>query len=164
MENWKPITEAPGYEISDKGRIRSTLQIKSRIMRPKTKNNGYLEITLRIAGKPVSRLVHRLVAIAFLAPDLSRPTVNHINGKKTDNKNTNLAWSTLVENNAHSAHKRVAISNPKRAMKLTYVKVQKIRNMHATGTLSWIIAERFDVSPATVRNIVYGRSWKPLMT
>ncbi len=160
MENWKQIIEAPGYEVSNEGRIRSTKQLQPRIMRPKTKSNGYLEITLRINDKPVSRLVHRLVAIAFLIPDPARPTVNHLDGNKKNNFDVNLAWSTLRENNAHSAHKRFAVNNKKRAQKLTLAKVHKIRELHAKGIKSFLIGERFNISPAMVRNIVYGRSWR----
>jgi hypothetical protein len=121
-------------------------------MRFKVCTNGYLATS--------DRLVHRLVALAFFAPDPARPTVNHLDGDKTNNKVENLAWATLRENNAHSAHKRFATTNPRRAMKLTIENVREIRTAHAAGEISSAIGKRFNVSPATVRGIVYGRSWQ----
>ena len=162
MEIWKDISGFPQYEVSNLGRIRSLKFGALRIMHPKTKLNGYLEITMSIGNKQTTKLVHRLVAVAFLVPDPSRSTVNHLDGNKTNNKDSNLCWSTLVENNAHSAHKRIAANNPRRAMKLTAEKVREIRKAHATGEISSVIAKRFGISPCTVRNLAFGRSWKAL--
>ena len=157
MEIWKVIDRQPNYEVSNKGRIRRIST--GRVLNPRFQVNGYLRVNF---GKD-TQLVHRLVATAFLAPDLSRPTVNHLDGIKTNNCDTNLAWATLRENNAHSAHKRVAANNPRRAMKLTAENVREIRAAHAAGDISSAIGERFDVTAATVRNIVFGRSWKELI-
>lgn len=154
MEIWKIIDRQPNYEVSNKGRIRRASS--KRVLKPRFQANGYLRVNF---GKD-TQLVHRLVAQAFLKPDPTRPTVNHLNGKKTNNKPGNLAWSTLAENNAHSAHKRFAATNPKRAMKLTIIEVRQIRKAHTSGELTSVIAKRFDVSPATVRNIAYGRAWR----
>lgn len=158
MEVWKIIDRQPNYEVSNEGRIRRIST--GRVLNPRFQVNGYLRVNF---GKD-TQLIHRLVAHAFLKPDPSRPTVNHLNGIKTDNCDTNLVWSTLRENNAHSAHKRVAATNPKRAMKLTAENVREIREAHASGEISSAIGKRFDISPATVRNIVFGRSWKELMS
>ena len=46
--------------------------------------------------------VHRLVAAAFLKPDEGRPWVNHINGRKSDNRLVNLEWTTARENALHA--------------------------------------------------------------
>lgn len=154
MEVWRAVAAQPKYEVSNKGRVRRITT--GRILKQRLQSNGYPRVNLN--GKD-TYLVHRLVAVAFLKPDPARPTVNHLNGKKLDNCDTNLVWSTLIENNAHSAHKRHAATNPKRAMKLTIAKVRQIRKAHARGELSSAIAKQQDISPAMVRNIVYKRSW-----
>lgn len=45
--------------------------------------------------------VHRLVAEAFLAPDLERTHVNHKDYDTSNNGVDNLEWVTQQENNAH---------------------------------------------------------------
>lgn len=114
-EIWKAV---PGfedlYEVSDHGRVRSLdrevvsrsrwggtviKQLRGRILRPGKNPNGYLFVFL---GAGNIRLVHRLVAQAFLPNPEQRPTVNHINGKRDDARLANLEWATVSENNAHA--------------------------------------------------------------
>jgi len=45
--------------------------------------------------------IHRLVAIAFLYPEIiSKRFINHINGKTVDYRVCNLEWVTISENNS----------------------------------------------------------------
>lgn len=121
MEIWKQLKNYEDlYEISNLGRIRSldhyinyydinTKQIKQRLkkgvyIKPKRKNNGYLEYTLygKEKGKKIYCLAHRLVAETFISNPNNLPQVNHKNGRKADNRVNNLEWVTSKENQQHA--------------------------------------------------------------
>lgn len=64
------------------------------------RKSGYRSI--QVLGK--NYLVHRLVAETFITNPYNKPTVDHINGKRSDNRVENLEWCTLAEQaqNKHS--------------------------------------------------------------
>ena len=95
-EIWKEIEESNGvYEISSKGRVRNKLT--QLILTPSTKNNGYKEVGLKY-GLNKYRLVHRLVAIAFIPNPENLKYVNHIDENKCNNSVENLEWCTCKYN------------------------------------------------------------------
>jgi hypothetical protein len=59
---------------------------------------GYLFI--RLLGR-LTYMVHRLVALAFVANVDDKPTVNHLDRDKTNNKTSNLCWATDQEQAEH---------------------------------------------------------------
>lgn len=117
-EVWKDIVGYEGlYQVSNLGRIKSLEryvqnhdavqfheeQIKCACERKrKDGNQGYLVLQLYKNNKPKNCYVHRLVAEAFIPNPKNKPTVNHINGNKHDNRAENLEWSTYKENNEHA--------------------------------------------------------------
>ena len=68
----------------------------------KPSDNSYIQISLKKEGKAYWVRVHRLVASAFIPNPFGKPTVNHKNGIKYDNRVENLEWATYLENNLHS--------------------------------------------------------------
>ena len=109
IEVWKPIPEWLGYyEASDRGNIRAVrydnhgVLIWSRLCNPSIRRNGYLGVGLSKECKVKSRLVHRLVASAFLPNPDNIPEVNHIDGNKQNNSVENLVWCTTSENLFHA--------------------------------------------------------------
>ena len=97
-EIWKIITynNLNNYEISVFGNIRN--KNTKRILKKQSINDGYLHI--RLNKKSYS--VHRLVAITFLNNLNNKPTVNHIDKNKQNNKLENLEWATYTEQKNHS--------------------------------------------------------------
>lgn len=61
--------------------------------------NGYLKVGVH--GKTYS--VHRLIAETFIANNDNKPTVDHINRDKTDNRVCNLRWATHREQRDNSS-------------------------------------------------------------
>ena len=99
IEKWKDVVGYEGlYKISNFGRVKGKHRIKSQLDNGK----GYLIVHLYKNGKPRWHLVHRLVAKAFIENTENKPTVNHIDGNRKNNKSTNLEWATYSENNLHS--------------------------------------------------------------
>jgi NUMOD4 motif/HNH endonuclease len=101
MEIWEQIKfenliYSNNYEISSFGNIRN-LKTK-RILKINNKINGYSDITLN--GKTFK--VHRLVALAFIDNPNNKPTVNHIDRNKHNNRVNNLEWATYSEQSLHS--------------------------------------------------------------
>lgn len=70
-------------------------------LKPEKDHCGYLRVTLYKKDKPYHKLIHRLVAEAFIPNPENKPQVNHKNGTKTDNRVVNLEFVTASENSKH---------------------------------------------------------------
>lgn len=92
-EIWKDIIGFEGvYEISSYGRVRS---VKSGRILSTSKCGGcrgYAGVCLSKDGKSYGRLVHRLVAEAFIQRPDGLYEVNHKDENKTNNRVENLEW------------------------------------------------------------------------
>jgi hypothetical protein len=90
-EAWKPIPGYAGYEVSDRGNLRSIKTGSPRLMLQASKE-GRSCVSVRRNGAYQRVYTHVAVLEAFVSP---RP-VNHWpewkNGKQTDNRLANLAW------------------------------------------------------------------------
>ena len=104
-ETWKPITctDNVKYEVSSEGKVRSLKT--GRILKPCYNTKGYARVDLTSANidktKKTRKLVHRLVAQAFIPNPNNLPEVNHINEDKLDNEVENLEWLSRIDNMRH---------------------------------------------------------------
>lgn len=96
------------YQVSDQGHVKSLERadswgrtVKERFLKPRIDRDGYLRLNLCAGGKRKMFSVHRLVCEAFHENPDNKPQVNHINEIKTDNRASNLEWSTRKENCNH---------------------------------------------------------------
>lgn len=100
-ETWEVIEGYEGqYYVSDFGRIKSLIQKN----RPKILKQGvccgYLRVDL--IKKTNHKLVHILVAKAFVTNPGNKPQVNHKFGETKDNRATQLEWMTYSEQQIHA--------------------------------------------------------------
>lgn len=97
---WRDVVGFEGrYEVSDEGSVRNAQT--GRMLKPQRCTNRYLALCL---GRKNRRLVHRLVAEAFIPNPDRKPHTNHKNGKRADNRAENLEWVTCSENHVHAHH------------------------------------------------------------
>lgn len=161
-EEWRLIPSYEPYQVSTLGRVKG-IKDGGRILTPVLTQYGYLQVSLCIRGKKVSRLVHRLVAYAFLGPQPSEAhDVLHWDGEKTNNSLSNLRWGTPQENNKDQVrHGTRAVGSRAGVSKLTEAQVRSIRDLWDYGKLSQLeIASAMNVHRRTVNNIIRGVAWK----
>lgn len=109
-ERWRLIDGTNGaYEVSDQGEVRN--RKTQRVLSQFPDKCGYLRVVLTIGGRPSHKLVHRLVAFAFVDNPHGYVEVNHIDEDKTNNLPSNLEWCTRLHNLMHgTARQRAAKS------------------------------------------------------
>lgn len=105
MENNKPearrsIGDFSAYEVTTRGRIWSSLT--ESFLNPTVTEHGYYLCRLRDdSGKWRTRLVHRLVLLAFRGePSKEKPNCLHFDGNKLNNNLENLRWGSQKDNMA----------------------------------------------------------------
>lgn len=116
METWRDIKGYEGlYQVSNEGRVKSldrtvkswwgTQFVAGRLLKPHTNKRGYSQVALCKNGKISVKLVHRLVAEAFIPNLDNKPCIDHIVPLRDGGTNhvENLHWCTYKEN----------INNPK---------------------------------------------------
>lgn len=100
MIGHKWIEEYEGlYSVSPNGKVYS---YKSNKYIKLQSNGHYLKVTLTKNGKQTQKLVHRIVAKAFIPNPEDKKEVNHIDGNKSNNCVSNLEWTTPKENQQHA--------------------------------------------------------------
>lgn len=100
---WMPIAGFPDYEVSSDGRVRSFRSGSIPVLRPNANSGGYLSVSMTDeSGARQYRLVHRLVAEAFLPRPAGCDVVMHIDNNKQNNRADNLSWATAQINSLHA--------------------------------------------------------------
>lgn len=96
---WKKIEGFENYSVSDSGEVRNDVSGKQK-RQQLNKRNGYYYVSLWKNNIEHKIPVHRLVAIAFISNPDDKPTVDHVDGNRTNNDVGNLRWATYSEQNS----------------------------------------------------------------
>lgn len=88
------------YWVSNLGRVANARMV----MKTFIQNGGYEVIKLTTGGKGNAKhfTLHRLVATHFIPNTLNLAEVNHIDGDKLNNRQSNLEWVTPSQNKLHA--------------------------------------------------------------
>ena len=132
-------------------------------MKPSRSSSGYLHVQLYIDGKSFTKLIHQLVAEAFIENPDNKPDVNHIDGNKLNNNVSNLEWVTKSENIRHSLRTGLRVppmlgvkgkDNPNSKPILQYSLEGKFVNIWASTSdaSKWL-----KVNTASIRNAMSAR-------
>lgn len=98
MPDIKPIKDIDGYFVSKNGDVYSKKGNLLKKLKPYVNRSGYYIISIRRH----TRILHRLIAKAWIPNPNILPEVNHKNGIKTDNRIENLEWCSRLDNARHS--------------------------------------------------------------
>jgi len=90
-EIWKDVSQFKGYQVSTEGRIRN--KKTKMLLKPSKCCSGYAVSSIR--GKNIK--FHRIVAQTFLPNFNNKPTIEHKDDNKMNNKLYNLKWATYIE-------------------------------------------------------------------
>ena len=161
-EVWKDIPDCEGYQVSNKGNVKSFKRENPRMLKTSLCSMGYPMVGLSINGKTKSKRVHRIVAETFISNPEGKPNINHINGIKTDNRVENLEWCTQKENIHHSEKNGLAkhARGEKNGLsKLSSEDVFIIKTEMKNDSVKKI-CEAFNISSGTVSKIRNNKMWK----
>lgn len=153
-EEWRVCATYPTMMASEDGRIRHINAERERAIRYLSSGYGY--VNFWHSGKVIARTTHSLVADAFLGPRPSGMEVRHLNGIRSDNRISNLAYGTKVENAAdRDRHGRNPHGERNGRAKVSDDTVEAIRSEYAESqSTQYQLAAKYGISQAQVWNIV----------
>ena len=166
METWKPVRGYESlYEVSSQGEVRRVKGGQGarpgRLLQPLS-DGRYLKVHLSKNNRIKQVYVHYLVAEAFLGARPDGMQINHRDGNKLNNTDTNLEYVTPLENTRHAIAKGLWDHAGERngGAKLSAEAVAMIRHLRAGNFSPKQIARVFSIKPNTVSQIVNNKSWR----
>ena len=168
-EIWKDI-EGEGvdglYQVSNFGRVKSFHSLPAKLITPYVNYNGYYVVEMRKDKKKITRLLHRLIAKAFIPNPENKPYINHKDGNKLNYSLENLEWVTSAENTRHAREN--GLMKIKRGTQCSHAKfteteikyIRKNYNPSDKKNNANSLAKKFGVSTTTIYYIVHEKIYK----
>lgn len=109
-EEWRDVVGLEGYyQVSNLGRLRSVRRrdslgrlVRPRLLKVNDTAERYISKSLTRDGIILNKMIHRMVAEAFVPNPDKLPQVNHMDGDTHNNRWDNLEWVTPSENIHHA--------------------------------------------------------------
>mgnify|MGYP003665566021 CR=1 FL=1 len=132
--NYKIFEDYLDYRVYENGDVFNVK--KNKVMTKYDDGRGYLFVSLFKNGKQRNIKVARLMGLLFIDNPENKPTVDHINNDRGDNRLINLKWATRKE----QAHNRRLTTNNTSGFKGVYPEnrstgIRWIASLKAHGTL-----------------------------
>jgi hypothetical protein len=159
-EEWRPVPDTVGLEVSDRGRGRLWVKEETVPLRRYDCGRGFYGVT--VDGR--SRYVHELVALAFLGLRPPGCVIDHVDGLRTNNRAENLEYVTPGESQRRAyarGSRQVPQGERHHRARLTEADVRQIRAQ------PWIrvvmFARLFGVTSEAVSAARNRKTWKHLL-
>lgn len=164
-EVWRRIHNAPNYEVSNLGRVRSHLPYRNNdtsklphLLKPSKDKDGYKKVILRIDGKRKDFRIAVLVAEAWHGPRPEGQIVRHLDGSKANDIPKNLKWGTPKENSYDAKQHGTYVHGAR--VQTCKLKENDVKTIKRSTESHAELAKKFNVSIGAIWHIRAGRTWK----
>lgn len=166
----RAVPKYPDYSVTKDGEVFRTRTYAGnptcKPCKPRMKK-GYLVAHISQGGITCDALVHRMVWEAFCGPIPDGLQINHLNGRRDDNRLDNLETCTISENAIHkfrvNGYPKPNYPSPGSKhgqAKLHERDIPEIRKLYAQGMFQADIAKQYGVSQVLIGKVVRGDAWK----
>jgi uncharacterized protein YehS (DUF1456 family) len=166
QEIWKNVAGYEGlYQVSNLGNVKSLSYRhtnKPKILKKIKMSIGYECVFL--AKDKVKKMfyIHRLVANAFIKNINNLPTINHIDGVKTNNILSNLEWMSFTDNNKHAYLNGLIIQKKGEEHHKSKLKNLDVMFIFNSKLSLRVLAKKYNVSKTSIHDIKNGKNWSHL--
>ena len=141
-EEWRSVVGWEGiYSVSNLGRVK-TLKQRPKIIKPEILIDGYSRVAFYSKNTRIRKLVHNIVAEAFIGIKPEGFQCNHKDGIKTNNRPFNLEYITQLENMRHAYRNGLMAVGDKSGAKIRAANRQYCKNGHeriSENYVPWIL-------------------------
>jgi hypothetical protein len=168
-DHFRIIDGYPGYRVSRDGEVQS--RWSRTVYKTFTENwlplkpvpcRGYLTVNLSDGVRKRHRYIHRLVLAAFAGPCPEGMVCRHLDGDRTNNRVSNLAWGTHADNEADKVRHGTWLVGEQINSKLTEQQVMEIRRRRVEGVTFIELASDYGVTRQNIMAIVNRKTWRQL--